>query len=102
MIEVAFDNLEEVNSVIDILLSKKMAASCQVIESDSSWNWKGNRENSKEYLLHIKTKKSQLKKIYNIIEKIHSYECFEFAIYEIDSINKNYINWIDKEVEEGN
>lgn len=36
--------------------------------------------------------------IYNVIKNIHSYECFEFAVYEINSINNDYLKWIDKEV----
>ena len=48
MIEVAFDNMTEVNKVIDILLSKKLVAGAHVIESNSSWNWKNKRENNRE------------------------------------------------------
>ena len=43
MIEVAFDNMIEVNKIIDVLLSKKLVASIHIIESKSSWNWKGKR-----------------------------------------------------------
>ena len=98
MIEVAFDNMIEVNKIIDILLSKKLAASTHIIESKSSWNWKGKRENSKEYLLQITTKINKQSDIYNEIKKIHSYECFEFAIFEINTISNDYIKWIDEEV----
>ena len=98
MIEVAFDNIEEVNKVIDILLSKKLIAGTHVIESNSVWNWKNKREASKEYLLQVKTKMNRQNDIYNEIRKIHSYECFEFAVYEINSINNDYLKWIDDEV----
>ena len=43
MIESAFDNKEELNSVINQLLDKKLVASCHVIESESIWNWKNER-----------------------------------------------------------
>ena len=36
--------------------------------------------------------------IYNVIKNIHSYEFFQFAVYEINSINNDYLKWIDKEV----
>ena len=45
MIEVAFNNIEEVNKVIDVLLSKKFVVSTHIIESNSSWNWKNKRGN---------------------------------------------------------
>jgi periplasmic divalent cation tolerance protein len=98
MIESAFDNKDELDKVINILLDKKLVASCHVIESESLWNWNNERENSKEYLLQMKTKKSKVESIFEIIKSIHSYECFEFAIYEISSINKDYLKWIDDEV----
>lgn len=98
MIEVAFNNIEELNKVIDILLSKKLVASTHIIESNSSWNWKNEREDSKEYLLQAKTKMNKQNDIYKEIKNIHSYECFEFAVYEINSINNDYLKWIDDEV----
>ena len=99
MIEVAFCNMTEVDKVIDRLLSKKLVASIHVIESNSSWNWKNERENSKEYLLQVTTKINKQNDIYNEIKKVHSYECFEFAIYEVNSINNDYLKWIDEEVD---
>lgn len=98
MIEIAFGNIEEVNKVIDILLSKKLAASTHIIEINSSWNWKNEREEVLEYLLQVKTKLNKQNDIYSAIKKIHSYECFEFAVYEISSINNDYLKWIDEEV----
>jgi uncharacterized protein involved in tolerance to divalent cations len=98
MIESAFDNKDELDKVINILLDKKLVASCHVIESESLWNWNNERENSKEYSLQMKTKKRNAESIFEIIKSIHSYECFEFAIYEISSISKDYLKWIDDEV----
>ena len=44
---------------------------------------------------------SVIKDIYEIIKSIHSYECFEFAVYNITSINEEYLKWIDKEIKNG-
>lgn len=98
MLETASDNKNEINKIAKELLDKKLVASCHIIESESSWNWNNERENSKEYLLQMKTKKKRLKEIYGIIKSIHSYECFEFAVYDITSINEEYLKWIDKEI----
>ena len=95
MLETANDNYEEIKSK---LLDKKLVASCHILESESSWTWNNEREESKEYLLQMKTKKNCLKEIYEVIKSKHSYECFEFAIYNITSINEEYLNWIDKEI----
>ena len=52
---------------------------------------------SNEYLLFIKTKKSLLKKINTVVRKHHNYECYEFAVYNLDSPNKDYLDWIESE-----
>lgn len=48
MIGSAFDSKEELNKVIDELLDKKLVASSQVIESNSTWRWNSKKESSKE------------------------------------------------------
>ena len=98
MIEIAFNNKEEINETINVLLSKRLVASTHIIESNSSWNWKNERESDKEFLLQVKTKLTKQNDIYNEIKKIHSYDCFEFAVYELNSINSDYLKWIDEEV----
>lgn len=97
MIETAFDNKEELDKVVTKLLKNKLVCSCQVIESDSKWNWKGEYEEAKEYLLLMKTKKTLTKEVYEIIKEIHSYNCFEFAIFDLYSSNNEYLNWIEEE-----
>jgi len=97
MIETAFDNKEELEKVVKELLKNKLVGSCQIIESNSKWNWNNQYEESKEYLLLMKTKKSLSKEIYNIIRNIHTYDCFEFAIFDLNSCNKDYLNWIENE-----
>ena len=97
MIETAFDNKEELEQVVNELLNNKLIASCQVVESNSKWNWKNTRETSKEYLVFMKTKKELTKEIFEMIKKFHSYECFEFAILDIDSCNEEYLKWIEEE-----
>ena len=100
MIETAFSNLEEAKKTISKLLKEKLVASCQLVESNSSWNWKHKLEESKEYLVFMKTKKSLQKKVYEIIKEIHSYKCFEFAVFDLNSCSEDYLNWIREETNE--
>lgn len=100
MIETAFDNKEETERVIKELLENKLVASCQMVESNSKWNWKKELEESKEYLVFMKTKTSLQEEVYNTIKSIHSYECFEFATFGLDSCNTDYLNWIEEETKQ--
>ena len=97
IIETAFDNKEELDKVVNELLNNKLVASCQIVESDSRWNWKNVREGAKEYLVFMKTKKALAREIFETIKKNHSYECFEFAVFELDSCSEDYLNWIEEE-----
>ncbi len=98
MIETASNNIDEIDAIVKKLLDMKIVTSCHVIESESSWNYHQQREVSKEYLLQMTTKKEYQEKIYEVIKSIHSYECFEFAVYDITSIHKDYLNWMDEEL----
>lgn len=100
MIETAFDNQDELNRVVETLISKKLVASCQVVESQSTWNWHNEKESSQEYLLLMKTRKPLANQIYEVIRKIHSYDCFEFAIFDLTSPSSDYLNWINQETSE--
>ena len=97
MIETASDNKDEIKNIAKQLLDKKLVASCHIIESESSWNWNSEREEAKEFLLQMKTNKNHQQEIFSFISKIYSYECFEFAVYDIESINQEYLKWIDEE-----
>lgn len=98
MIEIANDNYEEIKSIVKELLDKKLVASCHILESESIWNWNNEREEAKEYVLQMKTKKKCQKEKYEVINSKHSYNCFVFAVYNITSINEEYLNWIDNEI----
>lgn len=97
MIEVAFDNEKNLNICVEELLDKHLVSSCQVVNSNSIWRWHGVIENAKEYLLLLKTKESLVHDIYELLKKYHSYETFEFAVFNITSPSKDYLEWIDKE-----
>lgn len=97
MIEVAFNSEEEVKLIKERLLKEKLVASLQVIVSDSTWNYKGELESDKEYLVFMKTKEFLVNEVYKVIKEIHSYEVFEYAIFPLTSPSKDYLDWLDKE-----
>lgn len=97
MIESAFDNEEEVSIIVNKLLDNKLVSSCQVIKSESYWNFKQQRESARELLLLMKSQKKHVKEIYETIKLVHSYECFEFAVFDLTSVSKDYLNWIEEE-----
>ena len=97
MIEVAFNSEEEVELIKERLLKEKLVASLQVIVGDSAWNYKGELESDKEYLVFMKTKEFLVNEVYKVIKEIHSYEVFEYAVFPLTSPSKDYLDWLDKE-----
>ncbi len=99
LIQITFGNKKEVKITQEKLLQERLVSSCQVLNCNSIWRWKKDIEKSKEYILLLKTKKYLVNKIYNIVKGIHSYECFEFLVFDISSPSTKYLNWIDEETE---
>ena len=97
MIEVAFNIKEEVNLLAKKLLDEKLVASLQIVQSNSKWNYKGELESDREYLVFMKTKESLIEEVYNTVKNIHSYEVFEFAVFLLTSPSNDYLKWIDEE-----
>lgn len=97
MIEIAFKSKKEVDESVKVLLDNKLVANSQVLTSESTWNYKGKRTSRKEFILLLKTKKELINDIYNVIKDIHSYEVFEFAIFNLSSPSKEYLDWINDE-----
>ena len=97
MIEVAFNNKEEVNLTEEKLLKEKLVAILQVLTSDSIWNYNGELESDKEYLVFMKTKESLINEVYKVIKEIHSYNVPEFAVFPLTSPSNDYLKWIDEE-----
>ena len=100
VIEVAIGNEKETLKIRDALLEDRLVASCQIVNSKSKWRWHGELEESSEFLLIMRTKKSFIKDIYAVVQKYHSYDTFEFAVFDFYSPNSEYLDWIDAETKE--
>jgi len=100
VIEVAIGNEEETLKIRDMLLENRLVASCQIINSKSKWRWHGELEEDTEHLLIMRTKKSLIKDIYAVVQEYHSYDTFEFAVFDFYSPNSKYLDWIEAETRE--
>ena len=97
MITTTFDNKEEANKIIEILLEKRLVSCCQLSNITSSYHWKGKIEHTEELLLQMKSKKELFKKIEKVILDNHSYETPQLIAYDIVDGYKGYLDWIGEE-----
>ncbi len=88
---------KEAKKIAKHLLSKKLIACANIIESASLYSWKSKLVDDKEYIMIAKTVNSKFGNIKKEVEKIHSYDTP--CIVKISaSANLKYLNWVTKEV----
>ena len=96
VIYVTHKNALEAKRVGEHLLRKKLVACVNYFPINSSYLWKGGRENTREIVTLLKTSKSNWLKVKSEIEKIHPYEVPCIMKYSVEA-NKAYEDWIKKE-----
>ncbi|MCM8833535.1 MAG: divalent-cation tolerance protein CutA [Candidatus Omnitrophica bacterium] len=83
--------------IIKILLEEKLSLCCQIIGPiESQYWWQGKIEKGEEYLIFIKAKKQNYKKIEKKIKENHPYKVPEIISFEINQISKEYKEYLSK------
>ncbi|NQY21623.1 MAG: divalent-cation tolerance protein CutA [Campylobacteraceae bacterium] len=88
----------EAKYIASVLIKDELAACIQISKVESLYMWKKKIENEKEFVLTIKTKRSNFKKIKSIIKKIHSYDLPEIISFKVKKASKEYKEYIYKNV----
>ncbi|MBH37563.1 hypothetical protein CL658_00835 [bacterium] len=97
-IETTFPNKKEAQNVASLLLTKKLAACCQIEPIESLYNWDNTLQNDLEYRCSIKTIQPLFKAIQQEITKNHSYKCPQILAKEIVSVSKPYLDWLNTKI----
>jgi len=81
-----------------MLLTERVCACVNIVNGVKSlfW-WKDKLDEAQESLLIIKTKETLFGKLKTLIKNNHPYEVPEIISFKIDSINQEYLNWLNKE-----
>jgi periplasmic divalent cation tolerance protein len=95
-------NAEEARRIADVLLSERKAACVNIVPGVSSFFWwQGKVDSAQESLLIVKTKASVLNQIVNLVKEHHSYDVPEIIALPIIGGNRDYLEWLGKEVKQG-
>ena len=92
-------NAEEAQQISRVLLNQRKAACVNIVSKVSSlfW-WQDKLDSEVESLLIVKTKASQLNELVRLVKEIHSYDVPEIIALPIVGGNRDYLEWIDREV----
>ena len=94
---------EEAQKIAQYLVDTKLAACVQITGPITSiYRWKGKVENAQEWLCLIKTQDDLYDKVEAAIKKLHPYETPEIIAVPIVKGSKEYLKWIDNELENKN
>ena len=81
-------------NIATTLVTKNLSPCVQIIpQVESIYNWLGRIENSKEFLLIIKTTLGHVEECKNYILKLHNYDIPEIIVTEGEILLDTYSDW---------
>ncbi|MCC7157184.1 MAG: divalent-cation tolerance protein CutA, partial [Bryobacterales bacterium] len=81
------------------LIEQRLAACVSLTPGAvSHYRWKGAIETSEEVMLTIKSRRSLFERLRAEIRRIHSYETPEILAVAVIDGDKDYLDWMEREV----
>lgn len=98
LIYTTFPNKKSAERVIEIILRNRLAVCVNYWPINSQYWWRGKIEKAKEWALIIKTIRKNYQKIEKIIKEKNPYETPAIFSLPVEKVEKNYLNWLKKEI----
>ena len=94
------DSEEQAGRIARELVEQKLAACVNILPGARSvYRWKGQMQDSAEWLLIIKSRRDLMDKLRSAIGKIHTYEVPELLAVPVVDGAESYLAWVDRELD---
>lgn len=92
----------EAGKIARSVVERRLAACVNIFETPvrSVYRWKGKIEQSREFLLLIKSSRARLAALRAEVERLHSYEVPEFIALPIVAGSEKYLAWLGESLRE--
>lgn len=95
----ACESEQQAESIARHLIDRRLAACVNIVGSSRSiYRWKEKVEDSREFLLLIKSRRDLFDHLRAAIESLHSYEVPEVIALTVVDGSPSYLGWLDLEL----
>jgi periplasmic divalent cation tolerance protein len=93
---------EEARKIARALVDRRLAACVNIVpQMESIYRWQGKVDESREWLLLIKTSAALFPAVRDAVRELHSYDLPECIALNIADGNKEYLKWLENSVGAG-
>jgi len=90
---------DEAQHIARALVDRKLVACVNIVGPiESIYRWKGEIENSQEFMLLMKTESDRFDRVREAVKALHSYEVPEVIQVPIENGSPAYLEWISGSV----
>jgi periplasmic divalent cation tolerance protein len=96
LVYTTFPDWESAEKVVKALLEKKLIACANLREHKAFYWWQGKIEEDTEVGAILKTEVEKWRELRDSIKEMHPYEVPVIARIEVDKVNDEYAEWLEK------
>lgn len=89
-----FSDMDTAKSISTDIIQEKLAACASVTQVSSIYTWKGDVEDTQEFMVLYKTATERVDHLVQYIKKHHPYETPEILQIPAESVNDSYTEWL--------
>jgi len=90
-----FPGLVEAEEAAKVIVGQRLAACANILPGMvSHYRWEGKLERAEEVVALFKTRATLADQVAAAIKELHSYEVPAISVIPIESVDRDYLNWL--------